>query len=481
MKIQDVAEIDLVEPVREFLDLVTKAQAALSDRGVFPEQVVAELRLEFVPERLRNTFAIEGIVLDPRITRAKMQGEIIGESEKYNEATVESALRCVEIVESAASARTPVTARWLRELHGVLMKGTQHAGGFRTGVVEISGATHIPPDPQSVQPLVDDLCRAIESELAGGGTHPVTAAVWAHVTFAQIHPFEDGNGRMARFLQDYVLARCGYFPVGIPAAQREEYYEALRAADADNWDDIVELVANAELGILRRSLRILESHLDGAGRIKEIVGAMKRKQRSTAHLRYQLWLFEQEKIVDHIQSAVRELKREGLTDTDWFLNTFAYDKIDFENWLEISDGGHADRSWVLRVTASNRRAKGGEYSLLLHARRHDYRRAHDSEQIPRGQVALWITGPEADSSRYDWHGFSDPAIGIREMRFGENGLVTYIDPVAKQSTLFAAHAECFSQGLGFDKWIPVEGLSQSDVAVCLVQDILLRVGAIGND
>jgi Fic family protein len=65
-------------------------------------------------------------------------------------------------------------------------------------------------------------------------THTLLLAVSAHMVFLRIHPFGDGNGRMARFILNLVLIRGGYPPIIVPAKKKEEYFRAIREWDAGN-------------------------------------------------------------------------------------------------------------------------------------------------------------------------------------------------------------------------------------------------------
>ena len=50
---------------------------------------------------------------------------------------------------------------------------------------------------------------------------------YAHLQLAKIHPFLDGNGRLARLILDFFLIKYGYLPISIPAKRRLEYFDLL--------------------------------------------------------------------------------------------------------------------------------------------------------------------------------------------------------------------------------------------------------------
>ena len=73
-----------------------------------------------------------------------------------------------------------------------------------------------------------------------------------HHDFVLIHPFDDGNGRVARMLVNYVLMRQGYPPIIVPTEQKKSYLAALRLADAGDLTDLSGFLASC----LIRSLRL---------------------------------------------------------------------------------------------------------------------------------------------------------------------------------------------------------------------------------
>ena len=71
------------------------------------------------------------------------------------------------------------------------------------------------------------------SKLAAAKADPIVTAAWLHHRFTQIHPFQDGNGRVVRALVTLVLIRAGLTPFIVTAEQRGDYLDTLEAADRD--------------------------------------------------------------------------------------------------------------------------------------------------------------------------------------------------------------------------------------------------------
>ncbi|MDG4868680.1 Fic family protein [Guyparkeria sp. 1SP6A2] len=77
-------------------------------------------------------------------------------------------------------------------------------------------------------------------------TPPEVLAAWLHHRFTQIHPFQDGNGRVARALASLVFLKAGLFPLVVRDQDREEYIGALESADAAELEPLVNLFARRQ-------------------------------------------------------------------------------------------------------------------------------------------------------------------------------------------------------------------------------------------
>ncbi len=99
--------------------------------------------------------------------------------------------------------------------------------GYRSGPVFIRGSRHVPPRAEAVRPAMDALFRLLEEE-----SEPAVRAVLGHWALGPIHPWPDGNGRMARFLMNLMLAAGGFVWTVIRVEDRAGYLAALEKASA---------------------------------------------------------------------------------------------------------------------------------------------------------------------------------------------------------------------------------------------------------
>lgn len=124
----------------------------------------------------------------------------------------------------------PLTEASMLELHAIVLAGidSSQAGRFRTEGVRITGSRLIPANPASIPAKVT---QAFSSYLANDGLDPVSKSADLHASITRIHPFVDGNGRVARLVQSIALNQAGYWPVLISPDDRNEYYNALEKGD----------------------------------------------------------------------------------------------------------------------------------------------------------------------------------------------------------------------------------------------------------
>ncbi len=106
------------------------------------------------------------------------------------------------------------------------------AGQYRQVKVIITGSKYPLPAPEEPPKLMEDFIQKIK-ELKEK-KHPVEASALAHKEFVFIHPFIDGNGRVARLLMNLILLQAGYNIAIITPIMRQEYIQTLEKAHTDD-------------------------------------------------------------------------------------------------------------------------------------------------------------------------------------------------------------------------------------------------------
>ena len=128
----------------------------------------------------------------------------------------------------------------------------EFAGRYRDIPVFIPGSNYPVSKVEDIKSEIDDLCKWIKTERSE--YYPVEFAAILHKKFVFIHPFKDGNGRVARLLMNTALIQDGFLPVLIPPILRNEYILLLEKAhkdDAPFIDFIVEMEIESQKDFLR--------------------------------------------------------------------------------------------------------------------------------------------------------------------------------------------------------------------------------------
>jgi Fic family protein len=177
---------------------------------------------------------------------------------------------------------------------GVLTTRPIQPGQYKTTpnhVQTSTGEIHYYATPEETPARMGDLMAWYRREWEGKQTHPLILATTFHYRFVTIHPFDDGNGRMSRFLMNLMLMQAGFPPVIIPKEIKNDYLLTLEKADTD--DDLGPFI----LLIGECLLVSMKLYLRGAkGEIIEEIGDLDKK---LDLLEKQLQLHEKRKDIDY--------------------------------------------------------------------------------------------------------------------------------------------------------------------------------------
>ena len=152
----------------------------------------------------------------------------------------------------------------IRYLHKLFYKNIdeEFAGEYRDIPVFISGSNYPVSKVEDIQSEIEVLCEWIRMERKN--YHPVEFAALLHKKFVFIHPFIDGNGRVARLLMNTALIQDGYLPALIPPILRSEYISLLEKAHTDK-NSFINFIVDRELESQKDFLRLLHISLPKLG------------------------------------------------------------------------------------------------------------------------------------------------------------------------------------------------------------------------
>uniref|UniRef100_A0A8C4RAR4 Protein adenylyltransferase FICD n=1 Tax=Eptatretus burgeri TaxID=7764 RepID=A0A8C4RAR4_EPTBU len=217
--------------------------------------VLRRVARESYYQHVDHTVALEGNTLSlPEIRRIlQTRRAVCGRSlSEQNEVLgIDAAMTFINA--TLAAHLGPVTPLDILEIHRRVLGPVDpaEAGRFRRGQVYVG--RHIPPPADAVPGLVEELTQWLASEEAAS-LHPVELGALSHYRLVYIHPFNDGNGRTARLLMNFLLMQAEYPPVTVRAEQRAEYYATLEAANAGDVRPFVRFVGRCAEATLDRYL-----------------------------------------------------------------------------------------------------------------------------------------------------------------------------------------------------------------------------------
>ncbi len=137
-----------------------------------------------------------------------------------------------KVVELATNNAFSISEKDILKMHKILVKDTGIQQGYKTVPNILIGRDVQTTPPERTKEEMDKLIHWYHT--TKGTTHPLKMAALFHGKFEQIHPFEDGNGRVGRFLINVILIKYKYPPIIIRKSQRIAYLKALEHFDKNH-------------------------------------------------------------------------------------------------------------------------------------------------------------------------------------------------------------------------------------------------------
>ena len=199
-----------------------------------------------------NSNHIEGNTLTYGQTEILLMfGKIVGEADVRDVHEMTASNVGLKMMKEEAQLKdTPLTQHFIRTLHKTLLRedytvyrnlpgGVQtsyviHAGQYKTrpnSVITRYGDRFEYATPEETPALMSDLVDWYNDAERSGKFTPIELAAIFHYRYIRIHPFEDGNGRIARLMVNYILTRHDYPMIVVRSRKKKEYLEALHRTD----------------------------------------------------------------------------------------------------------------------------------------------------------------------------------------------------------------------------------------------------------
>ncbi len=199
-----------------------------------------------VAEQVYNSNAIENSTLTLEETeKILLQIDLdryITEREMFE---AKNLARVVSYIDKRAKEQE-LTLEVILSLHKMLIANIHNdiAGRFRKDNEFVRVGSHIAPNPKEV---MERLEKMLAEYNATSHENIIKRIAKLHLTFEYTHPFCDGNGRIGRVINNYLLIREGFVPINIKFIDRKKYYEAFREFDANGTTAIMEEIVGKAL------------------------------------------------------------------------------------------------------------------------------------------------------------------------------------------------------------------------------------------
>jgi len=178
----------------------------------------------------------------------------------------------IKWIEEISKEIFPLTEVFIRQIHELLLKRPYfvyaetsegvptkrriEVGKYKTQpnhVLTQTGETFYFATPEETPAKMQELVEWFRKEKEKPEINPIILAALFHYKFIRIHPFDDGNGRVARILMNFILMQYGFPPVIIKTGDKENYFSVLQQADAEIFEPFIKYIAQN----LIRSLELM--------------------------------------------------------------------------------------------------------------------------------------------------------------------------------------------------------------------------------
>ncbi len=212
-------------------------------RPLSPE-IVKRLREKFEVDMTYNSNAIEGNRLTLRETWLVLRRGITIRGKSVNEhLEATNHAEAIGLLEKMADGKKEITEIDVLNLHAVILDkiSPQDAGFYRHEQVFIEGSKVVLPNWRKVPELMKPVYIMLNDK--SKGIEAIKSSAKLHHETVRVHPFVDGNGRLARLLMNLRLMRAGFPPTVLRRDERRSYYTALEKADKGDFRSLAMLIS----------------------------------------------------------------------------------------------------------------------------------------------------------------------------------------------------------------------------------------------
>lgn len=180
----------------------------------------------------------------------------------------------IKWIEEVVKDEYPLTENFIRQLHEIILVKDSYKeaktpdGKIVKRKIQVGAYKNVPnhvetktgemfyfATPEETPAKMTELMAWYNQQKKREDVNPIIFAAEFHYKFIRIHPFDDGNGRLARLLMNCIMMQYGYPPAIIKTDDKENYYAALRQADAGIFDPFCAYVAENVISSLELMIK----------------------------------------------------------------------------------------------------------------------------------------------------------------------------------------------------------------------------------
>lgn len=245
-------DFSFIQDFMPLLDRIHAKKQKVDSARPLPMGAVKRIQDDLALEWTYNSNGIEGNTLTLVETKVVIHdGMTVGGKSLREHFEAINHDKAITYIESLAHRDYLFRSIDILKIHDIVLHHIEDdfKGRIRNGMVRIQGANFMPPSPEKVSDLLDELIDFINQN------HDLDICVLAailHHRFVWIHPFFDGNGRTARLVMNLYLLKHGFPPAIILKNDRKKYYDALNLANKGDYTKMTLLTLQA----IERSLNL---------------------------------------------------------------------------------------------------------------------------------------------------------------------------------------------------------------------------------
>ncbi len=295
--------------------------------------------------------------------------------------------------------------------------------------------------PEQVESEIDHLL-AMHAKHENWQVPPYVEAAWLHHRFALIHPFTDGNGRVARCLATVVLLKAKWFPLVVTRANREEYITAIRQADKGDLRRLVDLFTSLQGRAIREAFDLTEELRAEQIAVGTILSAVKGK-------------------FTRLREETATKKRRVTVTADTLQSTAVMRITDLAKEVKktISPEGRAFNAYCASAASADRKANYHQFQIVQGARALGY---FANVEAYRSWVNLVIQTTTRSEVLFSLHGMGKGLSGIiacsamfytKESTDTKHTVIGEVVPLCTEPFTFTYEEEPVEVQKRFRKWL----------------------------